>query len=311
MRSEPSDSALGPSEVSPESIIISIVVPMFNEEEIVSVMIPALGREFEPLGLSFEIVIADDGSTDSTVAQVNDLKLPYVRVISLATNRGHAEALWTGLQEARGKLVLTMDGDMQHPPEIARTLVQHLLEADLDIVYGIRSESRSIGALKRMTSSLYFVLCKHLYGLQVEPRANDFRVIRRSVLDRLNVLPGETPIMRVILPTIPARTGRVTFELQSRQAGKSKFSSVKMLRLFLQSASYAPLARLTAVAGATMVSCLAITVLLTSRMPLLFAGVAITGSVATCLLVLEPIRFRLGRSPSPNPTSVQNCASTP
>jgi glycosyltransferase involved in cell wall biosynthesis len=228
---------------SSETVDLSIIVPMFNEEECIERFLEEVYSELRKLDQVFEVVVVDDCSTDSTTEILGCLEYENLQVIHLPNNFGHSYAIWKGLCAARGDLLLTLDGDLQHPPSLIPLMIDELLHSDSDITYGIRKDFNSERVQKRFSSHVFYLVCNYLYGVQLEPFANDFRLIKTDVMQHIKVKRGQTPVLRAILPSLHLKTSFVEYELGPRFAGVSKFTFIKMLELFLNTASYATKSR--------------------------------------------------------------------
>ncbi len=254
--------------------MISIVVPAHNEERnvellharVVMQMRAALGgRE----GADWELVIVDDGSTDGTWERVTALAAADARVrgVRLSRNFGHQNALLAGLAAARGEAVISMDADLQHPPEVLPLLIEKWREG-FQIVHAIRRDARSVALSKKLTSRLYYRLFSYLSGVQMEPGAADFRLLDRQVLDEILKFKEEGLFLRGIVHWVGYATASVPFDCSERHWGKSSYDLRRMLRLAwhgISSFSLVPL-RIAVVIG-----------LAASTLSLLGVGYAILG----------------------------------
>jgi len=212
--------------------MISIVVPAYNEERNLDVLYARLREQLESLRMHWELVIVDDGSADATWNAITRLseRDPRVRGLRLSRNFGHQSALLAGLAAARGNAVVTMDADLQHPPEIVPELVRHWQDG-YQIVHGLRRDPPSVPYLKRLTSKLYYRLFSYLSGVEIQPGAADFRLIDRQVLDEILKFKEEGMFLRGIVHWVGYATASVTFDCSPRHAGTSAYSLRKMLGL--------------------------------------------------------------------------------
>ena len=212
--------------------MISIVVPAYNEERNLDVLYARLREQLESLRMHWELVIVDDGSADATWNAITRLseRDPRVRGLRLSRNFGHQSALLAGLAAARGNAVVTMDADLQHPPEIVPELVRRWQDG-YQIVHGLRRDPPSVPYLKRLTSKLYYRLFSYLSGVEIQPGAADFRLIDRQVLDEILKFKEEGMFLRGIVHWVGYATASVTFDCSPRHAGTSAYSLRKMLGL--------------------------------------------------------------------------------
>ena len=165
---------------SPE---LSIVIPVFNERENLEPLLARLRPVLDGLGRRYEIVYVDDGSRDGTAERISALAAvdPWIRLVRLSRNFGHQAALVAGLAHAHGAAVITLDGDLQHPPELIPRLVERWQAGD-DVVQTIRREPADDSLLKRTSSRGFYRLLSALTRLHVTPGAADYRLLSRAAL---------------------------------------------------------------------------------------------------------------------------------
>lgn len=210
---------------------ISVVVPAFNEArsipELLAALVPILSRHG-----TFEILVVDDGSRDDTLEVLRRHRAtdPRVGYLSLARNFGHQCALRAGLAHARGECVISMDADLQHPPELIDVLVGHW-RSGYDVVFTKRQDGATVPFFKRLTSRIFYKVINSLADIEIEEGAADFRLISRRVLDVLNSLEEQPFFLRGLLPWMGFRQIGVDYVPQDRRHGQSKYTLRKMLRL--------------------------------------------------------------------------------
>lgn len=211
--------------------LISIVVPIFNEEENIEVFYNAVTKVMtEELNYDYEIVFVDDGSSDATPIMLQALsdRDPHVHGLILARNFGHQIAITCGMEAAQGDAIITMDGDMQHPPALLPQLIA-LWEDGYDVVQTIRDSTEEVSPLKKMTSSLYYKMLRRIAEVPIRPGGSDFRLITRQVAETLSRFREHKRFIRGIVGGIGYRQTEIHFVAPPRFAGKSKFSLNKML----------------------------------------------------------------------------------
>lgn len=218
-------------------LLLSVVVPMFNEEAVLPLLVERLRPVLDGIGEPYEVVAVDDGSTDSTAAQLIGLRRlwPQVRIVRLRRNSGHQAALTAGLHRALGDYVVSIDADLQDPPEKIPEMLALARKEGLDIVYGIRVDRSSDTALKRHSAAAYYRLMRRLVGVDVPAHAGDFRLLSRATVEVLKQLPEHQPVYRLLVPWIGFPSGQVTYSRASRAAGRTKYPLPKMIRLGLDS----------------------------------------------------------------------------
>jgi dolichol-phosphate mannosyltransferase len=212
--------------------MISIVVPAYNEERNLDVLYARLLGQLDKLRIHWELVIVDDGSPDGTWNTIMRLseRDSRVRGVRLSRNFGHQNALLAGLAAARGKAVISMDADLQHPPEVVPQLVERWQDG-YQIVHALRRDPPSVPYFKRLTSKLYYRLFSYLSGVEIQPGAADFRLIDRLVLDEILKFKEEGMFLRGIVHWVGYATTSVMFDCSKRHAGTSSYNLRKMLSL--------------------------------------------------------------------------------
>ncbi|MBP2653260.1 MAG: hypothetical protein H6Q73_829 [Firmicutes bacterium] len=210
--------------------MISIVVPVFNEQDNIRIFYQEVCQHMESLNYSFELIFVDDGSTDNTCAILDQLVRQDIRVRAflLARNFGHQIALTCGLDHADGDAVITMDGDMQHPPEMLPLLIQKWQEG-FDIVQTIRVNTKGVSWFKKLTSRLFYKLMNTLSDVHVAEGGSDFRLLDKQVVRNFRRFKEQARFIRGIIGAIGYRQVQLGFVAPQRYAGHSKFSLKKML----------------------------------------------------------------------------------
>jgi dolichol-phosphate mannosyltransferase len=215
--------------------LLSIVAPCYNESEVIRLFYDALHAGLGSLeGLDHEILFVDDGSTDDTLAILNEIAArdPTVRVCSLSRNFGHQISLSAGLDFAAGDAVIMMDSDMQHPPSLIPELVRQWHEGN-DIVSGVRQVTEGETYFKRATSRGFYRLLNALSGTQVPAGVADFSLISRRVCESLKQMPERHRFLRGLISWVGFRRALVPYHSPQRAAGRTKYSLVKMVTLAL------------------------------------------------------------------------------
>jgi dolichol-phosphate mannosyltransferase len=233
---------------------------MYNEEAVLGLFAERVRPVLDGMDVGYEVVVVDDGSTDSTAARLLGLRRswPELRVVRLRRNSGHQAALTAGLNCARGQWVVSIDADLQDPPEKIPEMFAMATERELDVVYGVRADRGSDSPLKRYTAAAYYRLMRRLVGKEMPAHAGDFRLLSRAAVDALRSLPEQQPVYRLLVPWLGFPSGEVTYVRESRAAGSTKYPLGKMVRLALDSItnfSAAPLRVATRLGVATMALC--------------------------------------------------------
>jgi len=210
----------------------SIVVTLYNEEESVLLFHARLRKAIEELNYRIEIIYVDDGSTDATLAHLNDLAThsPNVVVLSLSRNFGHQAALTAGLQRATGDFTITMDGDGEHPPELLARMIA-LYETGYDIVLTQRTDSPRTGMFKRVTSALFYKTINLMSETKILPGGADFRLMSRHVVECLNQMSERHRFLRGMISWMGFNTVILPFVPGERLGGKPGYTLGRMMRL--------------------------------------------------------------------------------
>ncbi|MYR58343.1 glycosyltransferase [Streptomyces sp. SID625] len=245
--------------------VLSVVIPMYNEEEALPALVNRLRPVLDGLGAGYEVVAVDDGSRDRTAELLAAFRLgwPELRVIGLRRNSGHQAALTAGLDRAAGAYVVSLDADCQDPPEKIPEMLALAREQGLDVVYGVRADRSSDSAFKRWTAGGYYRLLRRLAGPSVPAHAGDFRLLSRAAVDALKALPDQQRVYRLLVPWLGFPSGQVRYERELRSAGRTKYPLGRMILLAADSItgfSAAPLRLATWLGGGAFVVCLGLLV---------------------------------------------------
>lgn len=213
---------------------ISVVVPVYNESANIPELLARLFAVLNTLGRRFEVVVVDDGSRDGSWQALTSASAgaPWLVGLRLSRNFGHQHALLAGLTVARGAAVISMDGDLQHPPEVLPQLVARW-EAGDKVVYTRRINEERLGWFKRFSSRLYYVLFSWLSGVQIDSGSSDFRLLARQPLDQLLRFNDVDLFLRGAVQWIGFNnaSSTVEFSVGDRHSGHSKYGLRRMLRL--------------------------------------------------------------------------------
>jgi glycosyltransferase involved in cell wall biosynthesis len=216
--------------------LVSIVVPFYNEGEVVATFYARITEVVAAIrGMEFEFVCVNDGSRDDTLDKLAQLVAvdARVRVIDLSRNFGKEAALTAGLDEARGDVVIPMDADLQDPPELIPTLIAHWRQG-YEVVLAKRSDRRSDGFLKRTTAKLFYQLHNRISDTGIPENVGDFRLIDRSVVAALQLLPERRRFMKGLFAWVGFKTVTVEYARAPRVAGSTKFSGWRLWNLALE-----------------------------------------------------------------------------
>ena len=214
--------------------LLSIVIPVYNEEKNLALLYQALIKVLSKLDYQYEILFVDDGSMDKSCTIIRSLhkRDSFVKGLSLSKNFGHQIALLAGLQHAKGEIVITMDGDLQHPPEIIPLLVEKYHQG-YDIVNTRRTDPKEIGTFKKWSSKLYYQMINYLSDVKIEPAAADFRLMSRKAVDAYLQFPERDRFTRGLVSWMGFQQTIIDYQAEIRRFGQSKFTLRKMIRFGL------------------------------------------------------------------------------
>ncbi|HWX88357.1 MAG TPA: glycosyltransferase family 2 protein [Solirubrobacteraceae bacterium] len=212
--------------------LLSVVAPVYNEEELVEAFVKRACSAVADY--TFELVLVNDGSSDSTPALLDRLAAEdsRVRVIHLSRNFGHQAALTAGLEHARGDVVAMIDADLQDPPELIPRMIEQW-EHGSDVVYAVRRQRQGETAFKLATASWFYKLFDKLAQVDLEPNSGDFRVLDRRALDALLSMTERSRFLRGMTVWVGFTQTAVPYERDARSAGETKYTLRKMLRFSL------------------------------------------------------------------------------
>jgi glycosyltransferase involved in cell wall biosynthesis len=225
--------------------LLSIVLPCYNEEQNVGIVYKELKKQINEKKYSYEFVFVNDGSKDKSWQKISELvaKDAHVRGLNFSRNFGHHAALEAGLKAARGDVIVMMDTDLQHPPELVPKLIT-LYEQGNDIVNTVRRSNEKTGPLKKLTGKLFYRTLNSISDLQLNDGEADFRLVSRKVADTLNGLPESPKFYRGLVNWIGYKVAHVSYDAAPRLYGHSSYTFKKMIelaRLGLTSFSMKPL----------------------------------------------------------------------
>jgi len=209
--------------------VLSIVLPAYNEADNLRDACAQLAKVLDSTNLRWKIIIADDGSQDATWSEILALHRADSRVkgVQLSRNFGHQYALFAGLTHAAGDAVISMDADLQHPPELIPELVEQW-RAGYKIVNTVRLDPRTLSAFKRVTSALYYAMLSKLSGVPMRRGMSDCRLLDRQVLDELASFGEAGLFLRGLVMWVGYPMTWVPFACRDRLRGESKYTLKKM-----------------------------------------------------------------------------------
>jgi polyisoprenyl-phosphate glycosyltransferase len=219
------------------SIRYSIVVPVFNEEAVLPVLLRRLDMLMDGLDGQAETIFVDDASTDCSSIILKDKARndPRYRYIGLSRNFGHQIAITAGMDAAMGQAVIIMDADLQDPPEVVSEMIARWREG-FDVIYGRRLSRHGESRFKRLTASLFYSVLRRLSSIDIPRDVGDFRLIDRKVLEAFRAMPERDRFVRGMFAWLGFRQTEVAFHRLPRLAGETKYPFWRMLRLAVNGA---------------------------------------------------------------------------
>ncbi len=233
-----------PHLIKKNSVDLTVVIPVFNEEANVVLLWERLSEALRDLG-SLEILFVNDGSSDNTLEKIKTLRRqdPRIKYLSFSRNFGHQVAVTAGLDAALGKAVVIIDADLQDPPEVIPRLYQKFLEG-FDVVYAVRSQRQGESVFKKWTAKVFYRILKKMTGFSIPVDVGDFRLMSRRAVESFNRLRERHRYVRGLVSWLGFKQVGVEYVREARHAGVTKYSLSKMIKLALDgmtSFSHVPL----------------------------------------------------------------------
>ena len=225
--------------------LLSVVVPMYNEEEGVDLFFTRLVPVLEAITADFEIVCVDDGSSDRTLVHLtrHHVRDGRIKVLSLSRNFGKDTALSAGLDYARGEAVIPIDADLQDPPELIGRMVEKWREG-YEVVYARRGQRDTDDVQKRVTAGLFYRVHNWLAEVRIPDNTGDFRLMDRRVVEAVKHLPEKTRFMKGLFAWVGFKQTGIEYRREARAAGTTKWRYWKLWNFAIDGitgASTAPL----------------------------------------------------------------------
>jgi dolichol-phosphate mannosyltransferase len=219
-----------------ELALLSVVAPVYNEEATIDEFYARICTALE--GLRFELVLVDDGSADGSPAALERLAEhdPRVRIVFLSRNFGHQTALTAGLDHARGDAVVMLDADLQDPPELIPTMLDHW-RAGCDVVYAVREQREGESRFKLSTARWFYKLFDKLAQVELQHNSGDYRLLDRRALDALLSMRERNRFLRGMTVWVGYTQAAVPYTRDPRYAGETKYTLAKMVRFSLDAIS--------------------------------------------------------------------------
>ncbi|MBR6740281.1 MAG: glycosyltransferase family 2 protein [Clostridia bacterium] len=218
--------------------MLSVIIPAMNEEGNIPALVSAVRSAVEPLEVPYELIIIDDGSRDGTWNALKEASkdCPELKGIRFARNFGKEAAMSAGLKAATGECAVIMDADLQHPPETIGEMYSMWREGGYAVVEAKKRSRGKEGLVYKTFTKIFYGMLRRMSGLDLA-NASDFKLIDRRVIDVLNASNEYRPFFRGTVEWMGYPTGRVEFDVRERNAGRSAFTPVKLVKYALSSVS--------------------------------------------------------------------------
>ena len=216
-----------------KSAMLSVIIPSYNENENIRRTAQTIAGILRDAAIEYELIFVDDGSRDTTWAEIcaaHDSD-PCVRGLGFSRNFGKEGAIFAGLKNARGDCAVVIDCDLQHPPELIPQMYQ-LWQGGAEVVEAIKRSRGKEGLFHKIFARSFYKMMKSSSGINLDG-ASDFKLLDRKVINALNELPERITFFRALSSWVGFTTERVEFDVQPRAAGKSKFSMKSLFRFAL------------------------------------------------------------------------------
>jgi glycosyltransferase involved in cell wall biosynthesis len=273
-----------------EQPLISIVVPVYNEEDVLEELYRRMSISMNDFGDSWELILVDDGSADGSAKIIQQLHEsdPRVKGISFSRNFGFQEAVTAGLTFSKGQAVILSDADLQDPPEVIPEMIETWREGN-DVVYGIRSGREGETWFKKLTALAFYRIIRRITSVDIPLDTGDFRLMDRRVVNAILEMPERNRFLRGMVPWVGYKQVGLPYEREARFAGESKFSSVRQMLPFavdaITSFSYFPL-QLATIFGFIIAAISLIAILVVILLRVIGPSYALTGQATTLVAVL-------------------------
>lgn len=213
---------------------ISVVVPMYNEEEVANICYKRLETILKKVNYKYEIIFIDDGSKDKTLQILENIASEddNVKVISFSRNFGHQSAVTAGLRETTGDAVVIIDADMQDPPELIIEMLE-LWENGNEVIYAKRKTRKGESKFKLITAKMFYNILNGLSNVEIPKDTGDFRLIDRKVVNVINSMPEHNKFLRGLFSWTGFKQKPIEYVREERVAGKTKYPLKKMVKLAL------------------------------------------------------------------------------
>ena len=224
--------------MSDKNIQLSVVVPLFNEEDNVNALFDRIHKVLGEMDLTTELIFVNDGSKDKTLAKVFIIaqQHKWVKYIDFSRNFGHQLAIFAGIERANGQYIVVMDGDGQDPPECIPELYEKALSG-FEVVYAKRRKRKGENFMKKLTAKVFYRILARITQIEIPVDTGDFRIIHRKIRDILVTMPEQHKYIRGQISWIGFNQTFIEYDRDERMHGETKFTYKKMMRFALDGIS--------------------------------------------------------------------------
>jgi len=215
-----------------KNYVYSIVIPVLNEEKVLNELYQRLTKVMTDIGESYEIIFINDGSTDNSLKIMKQLHThdKRIKIIDFSRNLGHQIAITAGIDFTSGDAVITIDADLQDPPEVIPDLIKKWKEG-YEVIYGIREKRKGENFFKKISTLIFYRLINKMTMINMPPDSGDFRLIDKKVVNNLKNIRENNRYVRGLTYWIGFKQIGVPYERDKRFAGKSKYPIKKLFKL--------------------------------------------------------------------------------
>lgn len=268
--------------------IYSVVVPAYNEEEVITESYKRLNAVMQTMGEDYELIFVNDGSRDKTAQIIAEIisQDPKVRLINFSRNFGHMSAITAGMEYAKGSAIIIIDADLQDPPEVLPEMAK-LWKEGYDVVYGRRKERRGETLFKELSAKLFYRFINSMVPIDLPVDTGEFRLMDRKVCDAVNRLGEKHRYIRGLVSWVGFRQTAYEYIRVERFAGTTKYPLKKMMAFAMDAItafSYKPLKLATSIGF--IISLFSFIYLLVILWQVLFTDTTVTGWASTVGLIL-------------------------
>ncbi len=219
-----------------EKKLISIVIPVHNEENNIPLMHTELKKVINATDYDFEIIFVNDGSTDNSFAELNKIANTdnTVKVIEFSRNFGKEAATTAGLETCQGAACIVIDVDLQHPVELIPEFIKKW-EEGAEVVVGVRIKNKAEGLIKKIGSYLFYLTINRIAETKITPHATDYRLLDRVVIEKFKELKEKNRMTRALIDWLGFKRDYVYFSANERRYGKASYSYLKLMKLAVSS----------------------------------------------------------------------------